>query len=223
MAHEDVGVPHFPENPELFRNVIDRSRDQGFCRHTAIALAQRQLEYPARRTTRRRRRHAARRWRRAPCRKRCSAHDTGRPARVPLRVQAGSRSSLPPGVLAVDRRRCAGADPDLDRLGRAQCEARFGDSEAPGGTHRFTRQQAPDDVERFLESRRPRPDVGAHGSETGVAPAKPALHDEAASGDGSQCADLLGYQRRMPRRSRNRQPAGASPHSARSRPSIGVF
>ena len=43
MAHEDVGVPDFLEGPKLFRDFIGRSRDQGFCRNAAIALAQRLL------------------------------------------------------------------------------------------------------------------------------------------------------------------------------------
>ena len=44
MAREDVGVPDFPEGPKLLRDFIDRSCDQGFCRHAAIALAQRSLQ-----------------------------------------------------------------------------------------------------------------------------------------------------------------------------------
>jgi DNA-binding transcriptional LysR family regulator len=43
MAHEDVGVPNFREVPKLFRDFVDRSRDQGFCRNAAIALAQSML------------------------------------------------------------------------------------------------------------------------------------------------------------------------------------
>jgi len=43
MAHEDVGVPDYVEGPKLFRDFIDRSGDQGFCRNAAIALAQSML------------------------------------------------------------------------------------------------------------------------------------------------------------------------------------
>jgi hypothetical protein len=48
---------------------------------------------------------------------------------------------------AINGGRRAGADPDLDGLSRTQRKARFGDPEAPGGTHRFARQQATDNVE----------------------------------------------------------------------------
>src|SRR5262249_13426786 len=44
MAYEDVGVPDFPEGPKLLRDFVDRSRDQGFCRHAAIAPIQRLLQ-----------------------------------------------------------------------------------------------------------------------------------------------------------------------------------
>ena len=44
MAHQDVGVPDFREGPKLFRDFVDRSRDQGFCRHAAVASAQRLLQ-----------------------------------------------------------------------------------------------------------------------------------------------------------------------------------
>ncbi len=124
-----------------------------------------------------------------------------------LAGEAGARDpALRQSCRAVDGRRCAGADPDLDGLGRTQRQARFGDPEAPGGTHRFTRQQAPDNVERFLESRRTRPDVGAHRGEPGLAPAEPALHDEGALRDGGQCPDLLGHQHRVPQREQEQAP-----------------
>src|SRR5215471_5596174 len=45
MAYEDVGVPDFREGPKLLRDFVDRSRDQGFCRHATIALAQRSLQH----------------------------------------------------------------------------------------------------------------------------------------------------------------------------------
>src|SRR5579864_1917605 len=45
MAHEDVGVADFPEGPKLFCDFVDRARDQGFCRHAAIASAQRMLQH----------------------------------------------------------------------------------------------------------------------------------------------------------------------------------
>src|SRR5439155_6706884 len=82
---------------------------------------------------------------------------------------AGEAGARDPAVgqsrRAVDSGRCAGADPNLDRLSRPQREARLGDPEPPRGTHRFARQQAPNYVKRFLESRRARPDVGAHRGE----------------------------------------------------------
>jgi hypothetical protein len=116
-----------------------------------------------------------------------------------------------PGLLrqscrAVDGRRCAGADPDLYGLGGTQRQARFGDPEPPGGTHRLTRQQAPDNVEAFLESRRARPDVCAHRGEPGLAPAEPALHDEGTLSDGGQGPDLLGHQHRVPQREQEQAP-----------------
>src|SRR5206468_9797199 len=95
-----------------------------------------------------------------------------------LAAKAGARDpAVGQSRRAVDSGRCAGADPDLDRLSRTQREARFGDSEPPRGTDRFARQQAPNYVERFFESRRTRPDVGAHRGEPGLTPAEPALHD----------------------------------------------
>src|SRR3984893_11416988 len=45
MTHEDVGVSDFPEGPKLFRDFVDRARDQGFCRHAAIASASRRLQH----------------------------------------------------------------------------------------------------------------------------------------------------------------------------------
>ena len=45
MAHEDVGVTDFPEGPKLLCDFVDRARDQGFCRHAAIASAQRMLQH----------------------------------------------------------------------------------------------------------------------------------------------------------------------------------
>src|SRR5205085_1820615 len=38
MANEDLGVPDFPEDPKLFRDFVDRSRDQSFRRHGAVAM-----------------------------------------------------------------------------------------------------------------------------------------------------------------------------------------
>src|SRR5438067_3608102 len=73
---------------------------------------------------------------------------------------------------AVDRWRRAGADMDLDGLRRTQREARFRDPKSPGGTHRRASQQAPDNIERLLESR-PRLEVGAHRREPVLAPAQP--------------------------------------------------
>ena len=92
----------------------------------------------------------------------------------------------------------ARADPDLDRAGWKQRQARFGDPKPPGGIYRFARQQAPDNVESFLESRRARPDVGAHRGEPSLAPAEPALHDEGALSDGGERTDLLSHQHRVP-------------------------
>jgi hypothetical protein len=45
MAHEDVGVADFREGPKLFRDFVGRAGDQGFCRHAAIASAQRLLQH----------------------------------------------------------------------------------------------------------------------------------------------------------------------------------
>src|SRR5215472_12333740 len=45
MAHEDLGVPHFPKRPKLFRDLVDRTSDQGFCRHAAVALGEGALQY----------------------------------------------------------------------------------------------------------------------------------------------------------------------------------
>jgi hypothetical protein len=42
--------------------------------------------------------------------------------------------------------------PIQDRFSRTQRQARFDNPEAPGGTHRFARQQASNNVERFLKS-----------------------------------------------------------------------
>jgi hypothetical protein len=39
MTHEDVSVAEFRESPKLFRDFVDRSRDESLCRKTAIALA----------------------------------------------------------------------------------------------------------------------------------------------------------------------------------------
>ena len=128
-------------------------------------------------------------------------------ARASSLCEAGARDpALRQSRRAVDGRRCAGADPDLDGLGRTQREARFGDPEPPRGTHRFARQEAPDNVERFLESRRTRPHVGAHRGEPVVTPAEPALHDEGALRDGRQRPDLLGHQHRVPQRQQEQAP-----------------
>jgi hypothetical protein len=45
MAHEDVGVPDFPESPKLLCNFVNGPRDQGFCRNAAITLAQHALQH----------------------------------------------------------------------------------------------------------------------------------------------------------------------------------
>src|SRR5438105_10541738 len=45
VAHRDVGVSDCREAPKLFRDLVDRPRDQGFGRHAAIASAQRMLQY----------------------------------------------------------------------------------------------------------------------------------------------------------------------------------
>jgi hypothetical protein len=89
---------------------------------------------------------------------------------------------------------------------RTQRHARFGDPEAPGGTHRFARQQAPNNVERFLKCGRTRPDVGAHRGEPGIAPAEPALHDEGSPSDGGECSDLLGHEYWVPQREQEQAP-----------------
>jgi len=86
---------------------------------------------------------------------------------------------------------------EMEILARDQPEA---------GAMSFTRQQAPDNFKGFLESRRTRPDVGAHGGEPGLAPAEPALHDEGALSDGGQCPDLLGHQHRVPQREQEQTP-----------------
>ena len=43
MAHEDVSVAEVLETPKLFRDFVDRSRDERFGRDTAIASAERML------------------------------------------------------------------------------------------------------------------------------------------------------------------------------------
>jgi hypothetical protein len=43
--HEDLCVADFSEAPKLFRDLVDRSRNQGLCRNAAIALAQRVLKH----------------------------------------------------------------------------------------------------------------------------------------------------------------------------------
>jgi hypothetical protein len=132
MAHEDVGVPDFPEGSKLLRDFVDRSRDQGFCRNARIALAPRVLQHRL-------------------CVGRRLADTNVAPQRngarllavsgAALAIKIGLRSGLlageagardPPlrqSCRAVDRRRCAGADPDLDGLGRTQRKARFGNPE----------------------------------------------------------------------------------------------
>src|SRR5262249_42653557 len=107
---------------------------------------------------------------------------------------------------AVDGRGCAGADPYLDGLGRGPRPTRFGDPEPPGGTPPPPRPQAPDNVESFLESRRSRPRVGAHGGKPSLAPAEPALHDKPALGNGRQRPDLLGHQHRVPQGEQKQAP-----------------
>src|SRR5262249_10321875 len=142
------------------RDLVDRSCDQGFCGNTAITLAHRMLQYCLRLGPRFADVNIA-------------PQDDG--ARLPpvsgaaLTVDSGLRPRLLIGEAgacdpafcqpcsAVDGRGCAGADPDLDGLGRTQRQARFGDPEPPGRTHRLARQEAPDNVESFLESRRTRP------------------------------------------------------------------
>ena len=111
----------------------------------------------------------------------------------------------------IDRWRCAGADPDVDGLSRTQREARFGDPEPPGGAHGLAGQQTPDDVESFLESRWPRPEVGAHRGEPVLAPAESALHDERAPSDGGERTDLLGHQHRVPQRQQEQAPGRRLP------------
>jgi len=140
MAHEDVGVPDFLEGPKLFRDFIGRSRDQGFCRNAAIASAQRVLQH---------RLCLARRpadvnvapqgdgvWLPA-VRGAALTIDIGLNAGL-LEGKAGARDpALRQSCRAVDGRRCAGTDPDLDGLSRTQRKARFGRSGTAGRNSRF--------------------------------------------------------------------------------------
>src|SRR5438552_9762431 len=121
MARRDLGVADFREAPNLFRDLVDRSRDQGFGWAAAIASAQRLLQY---------RLCVGRRLADVDV----APQDDG--ARVfavgaaALAIHIGLRAGLlaceararDPALRqsrrAVDGPRCAGADPDRDGLSR---------------------------------------------------------------------------------------------------------
>ena len=129
MAHEDVGVPDFLEGPKLFLDFVDRSSNQGFCRNAAIALAQRMLQYRLCLGRRLADVNVAPQdngaWLPAVSGAALTV-DIGLRTRL-LVGEAGARDpALRQSCRAVDGRWCAGADPDLDGLGRTQREARFG-------------------------------------------------------------------------------------------------
>ena len=115
------------------------------------------------------------------------------------------------------------SDPHLDGIGWTRGDASIVEMIAAVGAHGLAREQAPHGVEPLLERRRPVLQVGAHGVELLGAVTDAALEDEASLGDGRERADLLGDEHGLPERQENRHPAGASPHSASSRPSIGTF
>src|SRR5579862_9973424 len=119
MTHEDVRVPDSPEGVKLIRDFIDRACDQGFCRDTAIAPGQRLLQ--DRLCLRRRLADID-----------VTPQDDGSGifsvSSAALAIEVGLRACLFAGEAgacdptlrqscrAVDSRRCAGADPDLDGL-----------------------------------------------------------------------------------------------------------
>src|SRR5207248_6777232 len=117
MAHQDLGVPDFTEHPKLFRDVVDRSSDQGFRRDAPIAPAKRMLQYRLRLGRRLADVNVA------------PQHDGAWLSAVggaALAIKISLRASLlagKPGARdpalcqpcrAVDRRRRAGADVDFD-------------------------------------------------------------------------------------------------------------
>jgi hypothetical protein len=111
-----------------------------------------------------------------------------------------------------------------DGLGRTQRELCVRDLEAPGRVHHLARQQPSDDVERFLESRRTGPDVGAHRGEPVLAPAEAALHDEGPLRDGGQGPDLLGDQHRVPQWEQEQAPCrGRAPFCEKAAKDRGVL
>src|SRR5437764_2813026 len=138
MAYQDFGVSDFLEIPELLRDFVDRARDQRFRRHAAVAAAQRLLQYRVRFIRRLADINVA------------PQHDRAGLSVVngaALAIEIGLRAGLLAGKAgarnpalrqpsgAVDGRRRAGSDMDLDGLRRTQREARSGDPKSPGGTH----------------------------------------------------------------------------------------
>jgi hypothetical protein len=124
---------------------------------------------------------------------------------------------------AVDGRRCAGADPDFDGLSRTQRKARFGDTEAreeltvSPASRRRTMSSASSKAEGRVLMLAP---MAANRASPQPSPHCMIKRPWAMAASVPICsATSTGCHKG----SKNRHPAGALPHSARSRPSIGVF
>src|SRR5262249_42595320 len=126
MTYEDVSVSEFRKSSKLFRDFVDRARDQRFCRDAAIALVQRMPQYCLRLGRRLADVDVAPqgdgRWLLA-----VSGAALAVEIGLRARLWAGEPGTRDPALSqpcrARDRRRRTGADPDIDGLGWAQCKA----------------------------------------------------------------------------------------------------
>src|SRR5881275_3374873 len=120
MAYQDFGVSDFLEIAELLRDFVDRARDQRFRRHAAVAAAQRLLQYRLRLIRRFADVNVAPQHDRAGL---SAVNGAALPIEIGLRagLLAGKSGARNPAVRqppsAINRRQCARADMDFDRLG----------------------------------------------------------------------------------------------------------
>src|SRR5437867_9416420 len=203
MADDDVGVAHRPERSETLDDLVHRTRNERLPTEPAVSAGERGFEDRlglARSladvdvaTDRDRRRRAA-------IDGAALAVVCGLAARLVEREFGRSEPAIAEARGAIDGDLRAGADPDLDRLGRRRRDPRVPDGEAPGRRHDLAREKPADDRERFLERRRARRQARAHRGELALVVAEAALEDEASPRERRQRPHLLRHEDRIPER-----------------------
>ena len=215
VPDDDVRVAHVCITAQEVGDLLGAAVRAGRRGETPGTRRRRPVPRSARPRPRRPRRAHRGGWRSRRVRARSVAHARGTWSACSRARREGRRrrrASRPPRSGALDRLRRRRPDPDVDRPGGDRRD-RVSSTEVRTVGHRdlLAGQQAPDDVDRLLEARRPARGSRHPSRRTGASP-PPSAHCSTNGPFGERCerAELLGRRGRMPERQEHevRRPAG---------------